>query len=53
MFLDDGWKSTIEECFTDIQSKKNPDLPFGTACVAFNEFLSEDSPRFLLSTVSI
>eukprot|EP00554_Chaetoceros_debilis_P016839 CAMPEP_0194127360 /NCGR_PEP_ID=MMETSP0150-20130528/60480_1 /TAXON_ID=122233 /ORGANISM="Chaetoceros debilis, Strain MM31A-1" /LENGTH=954 /DNA_ID=CAMNT_0038821281 /DNA_START=524 /DNA_END=3385 /DNA_ORIENTATION=+ len=45
LLLDNGWKRNIEECFTAIQSN-NPDLPFGAACVAFNDISFRGFPTF-------
>jgi hypothetical protein len=43
--LDKGWKQTVERRFTKIHHQ-NPDLPFGAACVAFNDVSFPGFPTF-------
>jgi glycosyltransferase involved in cell wall biosynthesis len=43
--LDSGWKQDIERKFIEIKDN-NPDLPFGAACVAFNDISFKGFPTF-------
>jgi len=43
--LDKGWKQDVEQRFVDMQYK-NSKLPFGAACVAFNDVSFPGFPTF-------
>ena len=45
VLLDKGWKSIIENHFKIVHSS-NPGLPFGAACVAFNDISFKGFPTF-------
>ncbi len=44
VLLDEGWKESVEQRFVAIQSETG--LPFGAACVAFNDITFKGFPTF-------